>query len=207
MLYFSDLDPKLSVLPEKLGIDIELIDYPVIGVENHDNFHKSTAIILTTYAVTKWMVDDATWNLKKYAQDHLAKIAMDTNLVELIGDTPHDQLTVEQSAAVLRMEKERDQISSDESRYFLKTTANIGIGVLSLTRSVKELPDLIKTGGSMISNVGSDFNFRGIPELWAIGGATKSLKESISRLNAVKNDAPVLLEDMKVLVDAFRSLS
>lgn len=206
-LYFSDLDPNLRLLPEKLGIDIALIEYPIIGIATHDNFHKSTAIILMTFEVTKWMVADATLNLKKYAQDHIAKMTMDENIAELIGDTPHDQLTVEQSAAVLNMEKERNEISEDEAAYFLKVGANLGVGVLSLTRAVKELPNLIKTGGAMIFNVGSDFKFMGIPKFWAIGPATKSLKESTGRLNGIKNDAPILLEDIKVLVDAFRMLN
>lgn len=206
-LYLSDLDPKFRVLPDKLGIDVVLNDYPVVGIENHNNFHKSTAIILTTYSITKEMVDDATSNLKKYAMDHIAKMTMDENIDSLIGDTPHDELTVEQSAAVLRMEKERDNISSDETKYFLSTGANLGIGVLSLIRSIQEIPDLLGNGKSMLTNVRSDFTFMGIPKFWAIPAATTSLNESIKRLNAIKNDAPVLLEDMKVLVDAFRALS
>ncbi|MCH7495295.1 MAG: hypothetical protein IH825_04280 [Candidatus Marinimicrobia bacterium] len=206
-LYLSDLDPKFRVLPDKLGIDVVLNDYPVVGIVNHNNFHKSTAIILTTFSITKEMVDDATSNLKKYAMDHIAKMTMDENIDSLIGDTPHDQLTVEQSAAVLRMEKERDNISSNETKYFLSTGANLGIGVLSLIRSIQEIPDLLGNGKSMITNVRSDFTYMGIPKLWAIPAATTSLNESIKRLNAVKNDAPILLEDMKVLVDAFRALS
>lgn len=206
-LYLSDLDPKFRVLPDKLGIDVVLNDYPVVGIENHNNFHKSTAIILTTFSITKEMVDDATSNLKKYAMDHIAKMTMDENIDSLIGDTPHDELTVEQSAAVLRMEKERDNISSNETKYFLVTGANLGIGVLSLIRSIREIPDLLGNGKSMIINVRSDFTYMGIPKIWAIPAATTSLNESINRLNAVKNDAPILLEDMKVLVDAFRALS
>ncbi|MCH7619429.1 MAG: hypothetical protein IH880_06635 [Candidatus Marinimicrobia bacterium] len=206
-LYLSDLDPKFRVLPDKLGIDVVLNDYPVVGIENHNNFHKSTAIILTTFSITKEMVDDATSNLKKYAMDHIAKMTMDENIDSLIGDTPHDELTVEQSAAVLRMEKERDNISSNETKYFFVTGANLGIGVLSLIRSIREIPDLLGNGKSMITNVRSDFTYMGIPKFWAIPAATTSLKESINRLNAVKNDAPILLEDMKVLVDAFRALS
>ena len=206
-LYLSDLDPKFRVLPDKLGIDVVLNDYPVVGIENHNNFHKSTAIILTTYSITREMVDDATSNLKKYAMDHIALMAMNENIDSLIGDTPHDQLTVEQSAAVMRMEKERDNISSDETKYFFLTGANLGIGMLSLARSVNEIPDLLSTGKSMITDVRSDFTYMGIPKLWAIPAATMSLNESVERLNSVKNDAPILLEDMKVLVDAFRALS
>lgn len=207
-LYLSDLDPKIDTVSQKLGIDVILYDYPKVGVKRHDEFHKSTAIILTTFEVTQWMVNDATKNLKRYAQDHLAKMTMDDNITELIGDTPHDSLTLEQAAAVMKMEKERQNISQDEAKYFITTGANIGVAVLSLTKFVKEVPKLILTGTAMIANVKADFTFLFIiPKVWRMPGAVKGLKESVNRLKSVKNDAPVLLEDSIVLVSAFRALN
>ena len=207
-LYLSDLDPKIDTVSKELGIDVILNDYPKVGVKKHDEFHKSTAIILTTFEVTKWMINDATKNLKRYAQDHLAKMTMDENITELIGDTPHDQITVEQAAAVMKMEKERDNISEDETKYFVTTSVNIGVGILSLTRFGKEVPKLIITGTAMIANVKGDFTFLFvIPKFWRVPGAIKGLKESVNRLKSVKNDAPVLLEDSIVLVEAIRALN
>ena len=202
----SDLDSRFEVLNEA-GIEIVLTDYIVSDIEKYNDFFKSSAIIAFTLDLSHSMTNDATANLKKYAQDHLAKMTMDENIEELIGDTPHDELSVEQSVAIMRMEKERDKISHNEKKYFIFMGGQIGIGSLSLLRGIKEVPTLLRRGRSLLTDVRGDFSSNGYFKFWVVPNVSKGIKESIERLNKVRQDAPVLVEDMKVLYEAFKMLS
>jgi len=202
----SDLDSRFEFLDEA-GIEIALVDYTLSGVEKYNEFFKSCAIIYFASNVSHAMVNDATANLKKYAQDHLSKMTMDENIEELIGDTPHDDLSIEQSTAIMRMEKERGKLSLNEKKYFVLMAGQLGIGSLVLIRGIKETPDLLKSGRNLLTDVRNDFSHNGFPKFWLIPAVTQGIKESTERLNQVWKDAPVLVEDIKVLYDAFHMLS
>ena len=205
-LTLSDIDPRFEVLNDA-GIQIILTDYVVSDIEKYNEFFKSSAIISFTFNLSHSMIKDATANLKKYAQDHLAKMTMDENIEEMIGDTPHDSLSVEQSIAIMRLEKERDRISHNEKKYFIFMGGQIGIGFLALLRGIKETPSLLKQGRLLLTDIREDFSTNGIPDFLAISNVSKGMIESTERLNKVRKGAPVLVEDMKVLYEAFKMLS
>ena len=202
----SDLDSRFEFLDEA-GIEIALVDYSISGIEKYNDYFKSCAIIFFASNVSHAMVNGATANLKKYAQDHLSKMTMDENIEELIGDTPHDDLSIEQSTAIMRMEKERGKISLNEKKYFVLMAGQLGIGSLLLIRGIKETPNLLKRGRNLLTDVRNDFSLNGFPKFWLIPAVTEGIKESTERLNQVRQDAPVLVEDIKVLYDAFHMLS
>jgi hypothetical protein len=206
VLTLSDLDPKFEVL-EDLGIQVVLIDYPITGIDRYNEFFKSSALIHFTAELSQSMVNNAAVNLKNYARDHLAAGIMEENIQELIGDTPPDQLTVEQSLAVLRMEKEHDRITDNESRYFFTMAGQLGIASLALIRGVKEAPDLIKKGKLLITHAWEDFTIMGIPRFWDIEPVVSGLDESLGRLKYVTEIAPVLIEDIAVLLRGLKELS
>ena len=205
-LTLSDLDPKLEFL-EWTSLDVLLIDYPVTGLEKYNEFFKSSALIYFTMEFSGAMVSDATANLKNYARDHVAAEAMDENIQELIGDTPPDQLTIEQSLAVMRMEREQDRISEHEREYFATTLGQMGLATLALARGIKEAPRLIKKGKQMLVSVISDFNILGFPKFWEVKPVYDGLHESIDRLSYVAERAPILVEDIAVLISGFQELS
>jgi hypothetical protein len=206
VLTLSDLDPKFEFL-EELGIQVVLIDYPTTGIDRYNEFFKSSALIYFTTELSQSMVNNAAANLKNYARDHLAAGIMEENIQELIGDTPSDQLTVEQSLAVMRMEKEQNRISDNESRYFFSMAGQLGIASLALIRGAKEAPDLIKKGRRLITHAWEDFTIMGIPRFWDIEPVVSGLDESIGRLKHVTEIAPILIEDIAVLLKGFKELS
>lgn len=206
VLTLSDLDPKLEFL-ELVGMDVVLVDYPVVGIERYNEFFKSSALIYFAMDFSISMVNDATANLKNYARDHVAGAVMDENIQELIGDTPPDQLSTEQSLAVMRMERERGRISDHEREYFAATAGHLGLATLALARGIKEAPTLIKRGKRLLLNVVSDFNLFGFPKFWEIRPVYDGLNESIDRLTYVAERAPILVEDIAVLISGFKELS
>jgi hypothetical protein len=206
VLTLSDLDPKFEFL-EELGIQVVLIDYPTTGIDRYNEFFKSSALIYFTAELSQSMVNNAAANLKNYARDHLAAGIMEENIQEFIGDTPSDQLTVEQSLAIMRMEKEHDRITENEARYFFSMAGQLGIASLALIRGAKETPDLIKKGKLLITHAWEDFTIMGIPRFWDIEPVVSGLDESLGRLKHVTEIAPVLIEDIVVLLRGFKELS
>jgi hypothetical protein len=206
ILTLSDIDPKFEFL-EDVGIQVVLIDYPTTGIDRYNEFFKSSALIYFTAELSQSMVNNAAANLKNYARDHLAAGIMEENIQELIGDTPQDQLTIEQSLAVMRMEKEHDRITENESRYFFSMAGQLGIASLALIRGAKEAPDLVKKGKLLITHAWEDFTIMGFPRFWDIEPVVSGLDESIGRLQHVTEIAPVLIEDIAVLLRGFKELS
>jgi hypothetical protein len=206
VLTLSDIDPKFEFL-EDLGIQVILIDYPTTGIGRYNEFFKSSALIYFTAELSQSMVNNAAASLKNYARDHLAAGIMEESIQEFIGDTPPDQLTVGQSLAVMRMEREHDRITDNESQYFFSMAGQLAIASLALIRGAKEAPDLIKKGKRLITHVWGDFTIMGIPRFWDIEPVVSGLDESLGRLKHVIEIAPVLIEDIAVLLRGFEELS
>jgi len=204
-LTIADIEPKLAAYGgHSIGFaeDSEdgLVTYIQIGDPVYDSFFKSTAKLDGMIILSGVMSSTATGELKKFAMSKAASGAMKDNIKELVGDTPPDQWTTEQSIAVLKMAKGQDQINSDEMAYFSTTAISIGIAVVSLGKGVVEAKNLIPKGQELLKNVKS-------LKMTLVPAATKGLKGSIENLNGVVNNTPRMLEEMKVLLDGFKALS
>jgi len=203
-LTVADIEPKLASLGgANFGFadDSEdgLVTYIQIGDAKYDDFFKSAAKLDGLVIVTQAMTTSATDQLKKYAMSKAASAAMQDNIAELVGDTPKEEWTTEQSIAVLKMAKAQGNINADELEYFITTSASIGIAVISLGKGINEAKDLVPKGKQLLENVKSVSPLQ-------IPSATKGIKASLENLNNVIKNAPKMLEEMKVLADGFMAL-
>ena len=204
-LTIADIEPKLAYIGgASIGFadDSEdgLVTYIQIGDAGYDEFFKSAAKLDGLVILCKGMTTTATGQLKKFAMSKAADAAMKNNINDLVGNTPPEQWTTEQSFAVMKMAKAQGKINSDEVKYFATTAGSIGIAVISLGKGVKEAKDLLPKGQELLQNVKSVK-----PTL--IPAATKGIKGSVENLNNVVKNTPKMLEEMKVLLDGFKALS
>lgn len=205
-LTVADIEPKLAYLggAEYGFVDEEskegFVTYIQIGDAGYDEFFKSAAKLDGLVILCKGMTTTSTGQLKKFAMSKAADAAMKDNIRDLVGNTPKEQWTTEQSIAVMKMAKGQGKINSDELKYFATTAGSIGIAVVSLGKGIKEAKDLVPKGQELLQNVKSIK-----PTL--IPAATKGIKGSIENLNGVVKNAPKMLEEMKVLLDGFKALS
>jgi len=176
------------------------IEYIQIGDPNYDDFFMASAKLNGVVVLSKGMTTTATGQLKKFAMSKASNEAMKENIIDLVGDTPKEQWTTEQSIAVMKMAKGQGQINSDEVKYFATTAGSIGIVVVSLGKGIVEAKELIPNGTKLLKNVKSVSPLK-IPQ------ATKGVKLSLENLNGVVKNAPKMLEEMKVLLDGFKLLS
>jgi len=204
-LTIADIEPKLAYIGgASIGFadDSEdgLVTYIQIGDAGYDEFFKSAAKLDGLVILCKGMTTTSTGQLKKFAMSKAADAAMKDNISGLVGNTPPEQWTTEQSFAVMKMAKAQGKINSDEVKYFATTAGSIGIAVISLGKGVKEAKDLLPKAQELLQNVKSVK-----PTL--IPAATKGIKGSTGNLNNVVKNTPKMLEEMKVLLDGFKALS
>jgi len=204
-LTIADIEPKLAYIGgASIGFadDSEdgLVTYIQIGDAGYDEFFKSAAKLDGLVILCKGMTTTSTGQLKKFAMSKAADSAMKDNISGLVGNTPPEQWTTEQSFAVMKMAKAQGKINSDEVKYFATTAGSIGIAVISLGKGVKEAKDLLPKAQELLQNVKSVK-----PTL--IPAATKGIKGSMGNLNDVVKNTPKMLEEMKVLLDGFKALS
>jgi len=203
-LTVADIEPKLAYIGgSSIGFadnsEDGLVTYVQIGDPGYDEFFKSAAKLNGLGILCKGMVTTSIGQLKKFAMSKAADAAMKDNINDLVGNTPPDKWTTEQSLAVMKMSKAQGKIKSDEVKYFANTAGSIGIAVLSLGKGIKEAKELIPKANELLKNVKSIK-----PVL--IPAATNGVKNSLGNLNSFVKNSPKMLEEMKVLLDGFKAL-
>ena len=204
-LTIADIEPKLAEFGgASFGIvegDGEgIVSYVQIGDPAYDDFFKASAKLNGLVLLCKGMATTATGELKKFAQSQAANAALADNIKELVGDTPKEDWSTEQSVAVLKMSKMKGQLTGAEIGYFATTATSMGVGIFALGKGIKEAKDLLPKGADLLNNVSS------LKPLM-VPAATKGVKTSIDNLKGVVDNTPKMLEEMKVLVDAFGQLN
>ena len=204
-LTVEDVEPKMVYImenPDQYGFaDADgFVMYYAIGDPKFDDFFMTAAKIDGLVILTSALVTESTTQLKNFAMSKASNEALKENIKELVGDTPPDEWTTDQSIAVMEMSKKQGEISDDEKAYFVTTGIMLAAGSYSLGKGVKETADLIKTGAILIKDVKK-------VKPWLVPATTKALKGSVENLKGIAQNAPGLLEEVVVLSKGFKALS
>jgi len=203
-LTVADVAPNLAQFSEShnWGFTDEggFVEYIQIGDPTFDNFFKTAAKLDGLVIVAQAMTQSTTGTLKKYAMSKASNEVLKESISEVVGDTKPENYTTEQSIAVMKLAKGQNEVSADETKFFVETTLSLGIGVVALGKGVNETVNLLKEGANLLKNVKST-------KPWLIPAATKGLKGTVENLKGVKNNAPKTLEEMKVLLEGFKALN
>jgi len=202
-LTIADVEPQLTSFSfsHEYGFTDEkgFVEYIQIGDEKYDAFFKSAAKLDGLVILTKAMTTQTTGELKKYAISKVADETLSQSIKEIVGDSSPEQYTVEQSIAIMKLAQQQGKVKGDEKAYFGTTAVSLGIGVYSLGKGITEASNLITGGNELLKNVKSIKKTR-------ILAATKGLKGSLTNLQGVVENGPPTLEEMKVLLVAFKAL-
>gem|GEM_PF-2158018 len=203
-LTIADIEPGLAKfnIAHEYGIADEegLVTYFSIGDDHFDRFFKTAAKLDGLVLLTRAMTTSATGQLKKYAMSKAADEALQDNIRELVGDTPPEEYSAEQSVAVMQLAKQKNKVSAEETKYFATTSLSLGVAVYALAKGIGEARDLFRDGQSMLQNIQS-------LEPYLIPAATQGLRGSLNNLSNVIEHAPPTLEEMKILYEGFKMLS
>jgi len=206
VLSLSDIDPNLAPLA-KTELDPffkQKVEYQVVGMDKYYKFFKSSAITYAGLLVGETAATATSAKLKGYARTMAAKSAVDDSVKEIMGDTPADKMSTEQSIALLKLKKKKGELSEDETKYFISSAVNIGLIAVALNTSIQNAASLIDTGKELQGSVKNDFI--GMNAL-KLPGVTTGIANSMTQLARVPSQGVGVAKELTIMIEAMKMLS
>jgi hypothetical protein len=153
--------------------------------------------------VSNALVEALTKNVKAFAMSYVAANAADAAVQDLLKGRQAEQLTDAESLAVLKLKKAHGGLSSDESKYALRTGANTVQTALYLGESAKGTKELAEKGQQLSGRVQSDFAGLDAPKA---PGVASALTSSVNNLTQAATTLPGIAKQLARLGEGLQSL-
>ncbi len=199
-----DLDRQLAELAGNSPMDYMAtagIGYGITGQSSYDQFFRRSAVAYGGFYYGNRLVTEATDQLKRFARSKAAVASLHDEVVELTQEADTTEWTTEQSLAVLKAAKKRDELSSDETLYFLVMSALLVATVPVVRASVQAAPELLSTGRDLTRGIPDNFDIFEAPQM------AFSVNRSVKQISAIPGEGSSLLESLMVLAHGFQLLS
>jgi hypothetical protein len=201
----GELNSVLSHLSGLEGdpLEKEPVEYQQVGKADYDRFFKDSSTVRANLVVADALSEALSKNVKNYARSYAAAGAADENVKEIVGDTKPDQLSDEQSIALLRLKKKRNELSGDELKFAASSGANAVQVALYLVGTTLTTRQLAEQGKDLSGKVPTSFT--GMEALKA-PAATSGLSTSIDNLTRASTRIPDVAQKLTRLGEGLRSL-
>lgn len=203
-LTLADLDRQLAELAGNSPMDYVAsagIGYGITGQSSYDQFFRRSAVAYGGFYYGRRLVTEATDQLKRFARSKAAVASLHDEVTALTQEADTTEWTAEQSLAVLKAARKRDELSTDEKLYFLAMSALLAATVPVVRASVQTAPDLVRTGRDLTRRIPNDFDIFEAPQM------VFSVNRSLKQLSAIPGEGSSLLESLVVLSRGFQLLS
>ena len=184
-------------------LEKEPVEYMQTGKGNYDQFFSSAAEMHAGIVVSTALSDSLTTNLKKYARSYAASKAADENVKAIVGDTKPEDLTEDQSFALLNLKKKQGELSDDEKKFATRSVANTAQTTLYLGKTGDQAATLISTGSALSQSVRTDFTGMDAVKVPAV---TKGLSGSLDNVKEASVKAPPLAKTLSRLGEGLKNL-
>lgn len=198
-----DLDNKLAELAGNSPMDYMAtagIGYGITGQSSYDQFFRRSAVTYGGFYYGNRLVTEATDQLKRFARSKAAVASLQEEVSALTQEADTTEWTTEQSLAVLKAARKRDELSTDEKLYFLAMSALLAATVPVVRASVQTAPELVRTGRELTRRIPNDFDIFEAPQM------VFSVNRSLKQLSAIPGAGSSLLESLLVLSQGFQLL-
>ncbi len=179
------------------------VEWKPTGKGNYDDFLERAALMDAGMVVSEAFTQALTDNLKGYARSFAAEKATDQAVKEIVGDTPPEQLSEDQSIALLALKKKQEQLNGEETAFVGKSLLSAAVVGTFLSKVPDDSKTLAKNGAGLLQTVPSDF--RGLQAIKA-PIVTASLKEAGTHLQDAGTRAPEIAKGLTRLVEGLKSL-
>lgn len=204
LVTLRDVSVQLAELAADSPFDylaVSKISYGVTGTYSYDDFFRRSAVTYGGFHFGRRLVDAATVQLKKYARSKAAVSALQEEIQELTQGADTSEWTLDQSIAVLAAAKQRDQLSQEETIYFLAMSGLVAATVPVVRASVETAPQLMQTGRALVRRAPDEFPLFEAPQV------ALSVNRSAQQLAAVPREGATLVEALVVLSRGLQLLS
>jgi|GEM_PF-3024585 len=184
-------------------LEKQKVEWKATGKGNYDEFFERAALMDAGMVVSQAFTEALTTNLKGYARSFAAEKATDEAVKEIVGDTPPEKLSDEQSVALLALKKKQDKLNGEETTFVAKSLLSAAVVGSFLAKVPDDSKALAQTGAGLVQSVPSDF--KGLQAVKA-PIVTASLREAGSHLQDASTRAPEIAKGLARLVEALKSL-
>lgn len=184
-------------------LDKQKVEWKATGKGNYDDFFEKAALMDAGMIVSQSFTEALTTNLKGYARSFAAEKATDESVKAIVGETPPDKLTEDQSVALLALKKKQDKLNGEETAFVAKSLVSAAVVGTFLSKVPGDSKTLAQTGAGLVQSVPSDF--KGLNAVKA-PLVTSSLKEAGTHLQDAGTRAPELGKGLARLVEGLKSL-
>jgi hypothetical protein len=181
----------------------EPVEYQQVGKSDYDQFFRDSSTVRANLVVADAYSDSLSKNVKRYAQSYAAAHATDDAVKEITGDTKPDQLSDQQSIAILQLKKKRNELSNDELKYAASSGANAvmaGAYIASTASTTKQLTEQGKDLGARVPTA-----FTGMEAVKA-PAASAGVTTSMDNLGKASARIPDVAQKLTRLGEGLRSL-
>ncbi len=199
MLTVADIQPGLAPLGGN-SIVFPGIEYSTIGDATFDDFFLKSAKINGLITLANVYIDSTMASLKRTAQDAASSDALKEDVKLLIGDKPKDQLTDDELIAITKMAIKKNKVSTDVTKGYIESGANMVILGYSLVKAATEVPSLISTGKDLAGKATSLSPLK-------VPSATKGVSGALSNLGSAISNLPTLASNLTKLGSAMKQFS
>jgi hypothetical protein len=141
--------------------------------------------------------------VKAFAMSYVAANANDDNVKQLVSGRALDQISVDESLAVLRLKKQQGKLADDEAKFAVRSAANALQVAVYLKESVNGAKALADKGQGLSGRIKSDFS--GLDSVKA-PGVTSAIATSVDNLSQAAATAPEIAKQLTRLAAGLSSL-
>jgi hypothetical protein len=185
-------------------LEKEKVEYLVVGKPKYDQFFKSSAEMRAGFVVSEVLSQTLTTNLKSYARSYAASKAADESVKQIVGTTPLDQLSEDQSIALLRLKKEKESLSAEEKLFLASSVGNTAHTVSYLARTSTEAQSLVSAADSLSRSLKDDFT--GL-DAGKVPLVSKGITTSVDNVQNASSKSVELAKNLTRLGEGLKSLS
>ena len=189
---------------DEVPLDKEKVVYLSPGKGQYDEFFKASAEMRGGLMLSEAFSGVLTQNVKAYARSYAAARASDQNVKEIVGGTSLDQLSEDQSFALLGLKKKRGELQADELKYFASSATNAGQMVMFLNKAAEEAGVLADRGNALSNSVKEDF--AGPKEMAQAPTIARGLSDSMAHIKEASAKAPPLAKTITRLGQSLKEL-
>ncbi len=175
------------------------VTYPVVGNTKYDEFFKKSAEMRGRLIASQAVATTTLENMKETARSEAAKGALGDSIKEVVGEQPESMWSVEETAAIIKLQRKRGEVATDRLKGFSQSVASIR----ELSTFHVKLPmsstDLANQGRGLAGSVPHDFIG---PAAIKAPQVTGALNDSAGWLKEAGEQAPLTAKELVRLGDA-----
>jgi len=182
----SSLDPLFGVAATVSGMKDDpvanaKVTYPVTNVGKYDDFFKKSAEVRGSLIASQAFTTTTIVNMKATARSALAKSELGNSIKEVVGDKPEGEWSIEDTATILKLQKKKGEVTSEQLKGIGQSAASIGGMSVFLAKVPTTSMELGTQAKDLAGSVSTDFSGLAATKVPEVTQALNDSRDSLTK--------------------------